>query len=265
MKSWLFLAALAASIGASAQASAERGDWRLSYAGYRAGVPVVSLTVDFHFSPAGYGIAMRGQTTGLARLFYAADWQTVSIGAWAEGGVVPSRFETSGTFDGKSRTVVLGFAGGSPVIRTRQPADDGEHEPVPPGTEAGAIDDLGAMAMAIRQEVARGACEGRVKTFDGRKVEQMELRSAAPERLEPTSRSIWQGTASRCELAIQVLAGFLRDDPTRAHARRNETVWLAPPLAEAPPLPVRMTATAEHLGHITLYLTGATRLGAQAQ
>jgi hypothetical protein len=250
------LAAVLALVAAPAGAQPSSGGWRLTYSGYADGLNVLGLTVDFRFSAAGYAIAMRGRTDGLIRLMYHADWQTISVGLWTSTGIAPGRYDNEGHFGCQYRHVSLAFDASGPEVRLLVPPDDGETVPVSPGDVAGAVDSLGAMALSLRG-AGPAACRGAIKTFDGRRVEDVTLHAAPPEMMPPTSRSIWHGEAQRCDFIARLVAGFPRDGDAAAAAPHNEAVWLAPPLPGAPALPVRMTLYNRHLGQVALYLTGA--------
>jgi hypothetical protein len=230
---------------------------RLTYEGYAAGLHALTITSDLTLGPDGYRIAMTGHTAGVIGFLYRAQWRTLSEGAWAGPGIAPGLYDNAGTFGGEPRHVEIAFRHGLPDLLVLDPPDDREHEPAPPGLARPSIDTLALSALVIHQVADSGGCGGQVTTFDGRQVQSVMLQSGGTERLPPTDRSSFQGSAERCDLAGQVLAGFERDDPSRRHASFHDEIWLGPVVAGLPDLPVRMTATTHHLGHTTLYLTGA--------
>jgi hypothetical protein len=231
---------------------------RLTYEGYAAGLLAITITSDLTLGRDGYRIAMNGHTAGMIGFLYRAQWRTLSEGAWAGPGIAPALYDNAGTFGGEPRHVEIAFRRGLPDLLTLDPPDDREHEPAPPGLARPSIDTLALSALVIHQVAASGGCGGRVTTFDGRQVQAVTLQNGGIEQLAHTDRSSFQGPAERCDLTGQVLAGFERDDPARSRATSHDAIWLGPVVAGLPDLPVRMTATTRHLGHTTLYLTGAT-------
>jgi hypothetical protein len=230
---------------------------RLTYEGYAAGLHALSITSDLTLGGDGYRIAMSGHTAGMIGFLYHARWRTVSEGTWAGAGIAPRFYDNAGTFGGEPRHVEIAFQHGLPDLLALDPKDDHEHEPAPPSLAQPSIDSLALSALLIRQVANGGGCRGKLTTFDGRQIQTVTLQSRGTEVLAPTDRSSFRGAAERCDVTGQVVAGFERDDPERAHATLHDAMWLGRVIAGMPDLPVRMNATTRHLGHTTLYLTGA--------
>jgi hypothetical protein len=227
----------------------------LTYDGYASGFRVLMMQSEILLTRTGYRIATTGRATGMVGFVYQAKWRSWANGTWTEEGVNALNFDNAGVFGGHARHVAIAFDHGDAQLRVLQPIDDGEHTAVPPAQEHRVIDGLSVTALIIRQATRLGRCQGHVTSFDGRSVEALTLKTNGTETLLPTSRSIWSGPTLRCQIDARVLAGFYHDersDPLRTH---SETMWLANVLANAPPLPVRMTASSYYLGHIMLYLT----------
>jgi hypothetical protein len=227
----------------------------LTYDGYASGFRVLMMQSEMLLTPTGYRIAMTGRTTGMVGFVYQAKWRSWADGTWSEKGVNALNFDNTGVFGGQARHIAIAFDHGNAQLRALQPIDDGEHTAVPPAQEYRVIDGLSVTALIIHQAARLGRCQGRVRSFDGRTIEALTLEMIGTETLPATARSTWSGPTLRCQIDAHVLAGFYHDersDPLRIH---SETMWLANVLANAPPLPVRMTASSYYLGHIMLYLT----------
>jgi hypothetical protein len=259
----LVLLMLACPVVARAQGVASApATLRLNFDGYRGAWRVMSLTLDLTFGPGGYRVAMSGRTRGLAGWLYGAEWRAAAEGVWSGGAVAPSHYENAGVFGGKQRHVALQYVQGSPVVLALQPADDGEHEPVPPDLERGSVDGLSLLAMAIHQVATAGGCGGQLTTFDGWQIETRVLRPAGADTLANTSRSPWSGAAQRCDIASRVIAGFNLGHPEASRRPYVDSLWFASVRPGVPPLPVRLTATTLTFGVTLLYLTDATVLPA---
>jgi hypothetical protein len=130
---------------------------------------------------------------------------------------------------------------------------------VPPELQSHTVDTLSALAQLMRKVDSNGSCETAVHTYDGRRVLEVTARTGGQETLEPTSRSIFKGSALRCDFEGRVLAGFLlgQDGPQFRQPLRG-SAWLAPVLPGAPRLPVRIAFETRWFGWATMYLTAAT-------
>jgi Protein of unknown function (DUF3108) len=229
----------------------------LTYAGYASGLHVVTMQSELQLTTSGYRIAMAGQTTGITGFVYHAHWQSWADGAWNGPSVNALHFDSNGVYGGDPRQVEIAFRGRQAVVQALQPPDDGEHTPVPPTLTHNVIDGLSLTALVVHQVATLGHCVGQVTTFDGRQVESLTLAGDGTEMLPATGRSNWRGPTQRCRINARVLAGFYRDendDPLRTH---TEFIWLGNVLSGVPLLPVRMTASSNHIGQVMLYLIGA--------
>ena len=111
------------------------------------------------------------------------------------------------------------------------------------------------MAQLVRQVNATGRCEGRSRTYDGRRLAELTARTAGREVLEQTSRSSFAGPALRCDFEGRQLAGFRLDaDRTAAQRPRRGTAWFAATTPGGPMIPVRIQFETDLIGNLTMYL-----------
>jgi hypothetical protein len=233
----------------------------LTYSGYSSAFHVLTMQSEIELTPSGYRITIAGHTAGMVGFLYHARWRTWADGLWNGDGVESLQFDNDGVFGGDPRHVALAFDHGDAKIRVLQPPNDGEHTPVPPAMQRHVIDSLSITAMIVHQLATLGHCQGRTTAFDGRQVEAVTLQADGTEVLPRTDRSSWSGPTLRCAIETRVLAGFYHSEESDPMRIRNDIVWLGNVLPDAPPLPVRMTASVHHLGHIVLYLTDARLRG----
>jgi hypothetical protein len=122
------------------------------------------------------------------------------------------------------------------------------------------IDTLSALAQLMRHVQHSQTCETRVRTYDGRRVLDVTARTAGFEQLDETSRSTFHGQALRCDFEGSELAGFMIGENDAEHRRPlHGAAWLAPLIADAPPLPVRISFETRWFGWATMYLTEVSR------
>jgi hypothetical protein len=209
-----------------------------------------------NFGPWSYQVDLRYQTTGMAGFFFQGHQFDVVNGNWHDLRAKPFRFVGQGSWGGVDRLAEIDYQDGKPNIRQLIPPDDFEREPVPDGMQQNTIDTLSALAELVRVVDATGRCETAARTYDGRRVVDVEAHTAGEDALEPTSRSSFVGRALRCDFSGQMVAGFrLGDDREREHRPIRGSAWLAPISAGGPRLPVRMTFETRWFGDATMYLT----------
>jgi hypothetical protein len=85
---------------------------------------------------------------------------------------------------------------------------------------------------------------------------EIEAHTAGEEQLAPSSRSVFQGNALRCDFSGRMLAGFKFDgDRVRDGKTMHGSAWLAAAVPGGPLLPVRMAFETRWFGDAVMYLT----------
>ena len=225
------------------------------YAAYSTGLNVLRLHAELAIGPRDYRVHLTYRTAGAVGALVRAEQDTVAEGAFVGDRPVPRRFYSFGHFRGRPRVTQIDYPRGQPEIRTLTPPNEEEREPVPLADQAGTIDSVSAMAQLVRQVNATGRCEGRSRTYDGRRLAELTARTVGREVLEQTSRSSFAGPALRCDFEGRQLAGFLLDaDRAKAQRPRRGTAWFAATAPGGPMIPVRIQFETDLIGNLTMYL-----------
>ena len=112
------------------------------------------------------------------------------------------------------------------------------------------------MATLLHRVWTAGRCDGAVRTFDGRWMSEIAVRTVGEQVLEETERSPFNVTALRCDIEGHQLAGFWRDtDAETLHKPHRASVWFARATPGGPMLPVRIEIETRGFGSATMYLT----------
>jgi Protein of unknown function (DUF3108) len=246
----LCLACLIAPVGASGA--------QLNYTLYVLGVPLADAAFTLNLTPAGYGMAMRFYTTGLADLVASDRLDEHVSGRFEKDGLVPMEYVAVSRLRGQDRVVNMIWRDGTPTPTTVIPPNAAEREDVPEAPRVHAIDPLSSIVLLLHQVSRTGRCDASARAFDGRRLEVFQVRTAGEEELAPSGRSNFRGRALRCDYTDRTLAGFRlgsgRDDDAR---ERRGTIWLSGIFESGPRLPVRATIETRLLGDAVLYLTNA--------
>ena len=228
---------------------------RAHYAAYSTGLNVMRMDAEIAVGARDYRVRLMYRTAGTLRNFVQSDGDTVAEGVFVGDLPTPRRFLSQGSLRGRPRATQIDYPGGQPQVRILTPPNDEEREPVPVADQAGSIDSLSAMAQLMRQVNATGRCEGRSRTYDGRRLAEFAVRTAGQEALEPTSRSTYAGPAQRCDFEGRQLGGFMLDgDRTAAQRPQRASAWFAATVPGGPMIPVRMQFETRFVGNVTMYL-----------
>jgi hypothetical protein len=227
-----------------------------SYETYAAGIHVAEVETGFSFGPSGYQMSLGYHTTGLVGLFFRGHQFDRVSGVWRGRHAAPSEFIGQGEWRGIQRLADIGYQQGKPAIRALVPPNADEREPVPDLLQINTIDTLSALAELIHVVAETGRCETTVRTYDGRRAVDIEAHTVGEEMLAADSRSAFAGKALRCDFSGRMLSGFkFGDDRVRDSKPMHGSAWLAPVVAGASPLPVRMAFETRWFGDAVMYLT----------
>jgi hypothetical protein len=251
------------------------GGWTVDYDGFAHGILALKMHATLNLTPAAYEGTLSFHTAGMIGwMVHTTDDSNVQgrfVKADADDTAAdradPSSFVSVGNLRGTERITRMTYQNGTPVIGTLTPDVLLERTAVPPSAWPHTIDNLSALAMLVRQVADTGRCDGDATLFDGRRLTTLAARTANPETLPHTGRSIFAGQTLRCDFDGNQLYGFKHDE-SEAEQRRTKhgNAWLATVLPNEPPIPVKVIFTNKALGEVTLYLTAATPApGAVAQ
>ena len=226
----------------------------------------MQLDAFFGLGPWNYHIDLDYHTTGLVGLLYRGRQTNTVRGVWEDERAEPSEFFGEGVWRGRRRRTLIGYTHGLPQIKELSPPQESEREPVPPDLQLHTMDTLSALAQLMRRVQRRDICETAVHTYDGRRVLEIVAHTGGPERLEPDPPLHLQ----RASAALRLRGARTGRLPVRAndpehHTPLHGSAWLAPVLAGAPPLPVRIAFQTRWFGWATMYLTAATERPERAE
>jgi hypothetical protein len=251
LKCAAILLALSAGLASTSPALAAQAH----YEAYAAGLNVIDMDADFDVRPDAYRVKLAFRTVGGLRLFLSSDITSVVQGRFDAARPQPVQFFSSGILRGQQRVTQIDYVAGQPTVRRLEPPNESEREPVAPEAQRDTVDTLSAMAQLVRQVNATGRCEGRVTTFDGRRLSVLEARTEGEQALEATSRSSFAGPTLRCAFTGRQLGGFMLDED-RATLTRPQvgTAWFGSVVPGGPKIPVRIAFHTRWFGEATMYI-----------
>src|SRR6266700_1007821 len=125
-----FLAALLCLTSVPAQAT------QLSYTLYVLGVPLADASFSFNLTPAGYGMAMRFYTTGVADLVARDHLDEHTSGRIEKDRLAPVEYGAISRLRGQDRIVNMIWRDGTPTPTEIVPPNPAEREDVPESLRA---------------------------------------------------------------------------------------------------------------------------------
>lgn len=262
---WRRLAGLTvAGLLAGLAPAAMAGQAQLSYVGYLAGAPVLSLEATIT-APEGakpgdgaYFISADIATLGNLALLYPFTQTLQANGALAAGKASPSQYQSTMRIFGRQESVILTYApngtvGIEAVPLTRQAQMAREQ-----GYANGTMDPA-SLIVAVASLFARtGSCAGQYQLFDGARRYDLALAQGGYADLNGMPNSYYAGPATECTATPQLVAGFQQSALNANLYPQSAKLWMAPAIANFPTVPVRILARSA-FGDMTLELVKVTR------
>ena len=231
----------------------------LSLGLYVLGVPVADASLSLDLTASGYRVGLRHHTIGLADLVAGSSLDAHARGAFDGGKPAPQDYLANSMVGGQDRSVGLTWREASPIVTRLVPPNTGDREEVPDALRARTIDPLSSIVQLIHEVAVTGRCDVTSHSYDGRRLQLFEARTAGEEDLETSRHSSFAGRALRCDFTDRMLAGYRlgagRDDDKRT---RRGIVWLARLVPGGPLLPVRASIETLWLGDAMIYLKSIT-------
>lgn len=163
----------------------------------------------------------------------------------------------AGTWRGTPRRTLVEYETGQPSVLFLEPPNEQERELIPPPLQRETIDTISAAAMLARRATLTGRCDGQARTFDGRRLFEVEALTGGMEILAADEAPV-TGPVLRCDFEGRLLAGFMLNGDCEAASRPQKgTAWFARLGPHSPLLPVRIRFDMRWLGSATMVLTSA--------
>lgn len=256
------LAAFLALAAAPAAGAAGDQDYvRLGYAGFLGPVQVVAASVGLDLAPGmaaqgPYSMALDVTMTGPLEKLVPFHMTANSRGRSGAAGVIPAEYDSMTRIYDDGRAVRLTYGDGGAVAIETDPPTVEARQAREKGLAEGTLDPLSAVVALVNQVIRNGACAGRVAVFDGTRRFDLEASPAGTSEVTKIGASLYQGPATECAIEPVFIGGFRQVDVDAGIYPRQATMWVAPVVAGAPPVPVRVIG-ASALGNLRLDLVEA--------
>jgi Protein of unknown function (DUF3108) len=235
---------------------------RLGYEAYAGGLHVMTFEIAIDENARDYRVVSGFRTRGLADVFVGMQLDSETSGRIEGTRLLPSRYVSQSKFGRRERVIAVEPRGDGSFYVQGTP-DQEERTPLPAASLPGAVDPLTAVLRASRTVAANGSCGQRIPVFDGRRRYDLVFTDEGDRQL-PTSRySAVSGVARLCKVLQQRIGGFVKTAGEK-EVGRESLVWIASPLADAPPVPVKLELETSW-GWLTIHLDEIARHGGTAR
>lgn len=256
--------AIAGLLAGLAPVAAAANQTQLSYVGYLAGAPVLSLDANITV-PSGakpgdgaYFISADLATLGNLALLYPFTQRLQANGALKGGKASPSQYQSTMRIFSRQESVRLTYAPNGAVGIEAVPLTRQAQMAKEQGYANGTMDPA-SLVVAVASLFARtGSCDGQYQLFDGARRYDLTLAQGGYTDLVEMPNSYYAGSATECTATPQLVAGF---QPSALNANlypQSAKLWMAPAIAGFSAVPVRILARSA-FGDMTLELVKVTR------
>lgn len=238
--------------------------YSLGYQLYASGFDVVQIDVSLDTQPTTYGITAVAQTRGLWKTLVPWSNMITAHGRIKQSDAYPQTARYDTVWRDSPQSVSMMFANdGSIETKTQPERKKSTRSEATTEQIKGAIDPVSALVEVILRETQKAqGCQGKIKSFDGRRVYNLILNNKGTENLQQTSYNIFSGPATRCEVTFEPVAGFPKKEKARgfwnakdnADQRNPLIIWFAKPQGLEQSVPVRVQSDVQ-LGTIVAHLS----------
>jgi hypothetical protein len=236
--------------------SATAAELSLGYEAWKGGLYVMRIDAALDRGPAAYSIAVNAETEGLIGWLFPYRLETRTEGRAIDGDLTPQRFEVAARERDETKRRIIDYRGDGPPAVTRRPPEPSGPDSPDEALLRGSIDPASALLTLAERFARGGRCGGRVAVYDGRRRYDLALADHGAETLRRSRFNHYAGPARRCRATVVRLAGFRGGGSDFGRMPERLDVWLAPPLPEAPPLPVRLEGKSS-FGSLVIHLVSA--------
>jgi len=262
---WIFgrVAALALSLAAFPLAAAEAKPVTLTYIGYLAGFPVLTMTAqadlpvvaDGGVGDGVYGLQANIVTQGSLASIYPYRMSVASNGRLAAGRAQPTQFHSEGQIMAKTESVTLTYSTNGKVDIKAVPLTRQAQDAMAKGTANGTIDPASLVLAIIANTAQKDTCTGSYKLFDGVRRYDLHVTEVGSGNVQTYKRSYYQGPAIECQAVPQLIQGFAQMAMESKLYPESATIWIGNAVPGMPAVPVRIY-TQNALGRMVFDLVG---------
>lgn len=258
------VAPLLASATASESLAGEPSAFELDYQIFLGGLHAMSLTARLSLTPnTSYQMAVDAATDGFIGSLVDARYRAESEGVTKDAMASPRLFRgISGQDDDEDgKTVTVVYRDGAAPEVDYVPAHEAPSDPLPDDMIRSTVDPPSAMVTLMETLGSTGRCDATVKVFDGKRRYNLTSRHGREVDLEATKYAPYAGPAVECLVGIERIAGF-REGRLAKRYPDQITIFLAPVIDQAPPVPVRLHAK-NLFGALRMHLVALRRADGQ--
>jgi hypothetical protein len=262
---WNFrrVASLALALVALPAAEAAAKPITLTYIGYLAGFPVLSMTAQADLPVAAnggvgdgiYGLQANIVTEGSLATVYPYRMSVASNGRLAAGRAQPSQFHSEGQIMAKTESVTLTYGAGGKVDIKAVPMTRQAQAATAQGTANATIDPASLVVAVIANYAQKQSCTGSYKLFDGVRRYDLNVTEVGSGNVQTYKRSYYQGPAVECQAVPQLIQGFAQMAVESKLYPESATIWIGNAVQGMPAVPVRIY-TQNALGKMVFDLVG---------
>lgn len=249
---------------ASVVPAAAANQARLSYVGYLAGAPVLTLAADITVpdgvkpGDGAYAIAADMATIGNLAVLYPYTQSLQATGAMKGGKARPARYQSTMRIWNRQESIALTYAPGGAVGIQAVPMTRQAQMAQQQGYANGTIDPASLVVAVAALFSNAGACSGQYQLFDGARRYDLILAQGGYADLDSMPDSYYAGSATECTATPQLVAGFQQSALNASLYPQSAKLWMAPAIAGFPTVPVRILAQSA-FGEMTLELVKVTQ------
>ena len=238
----------------------------LRYDVYAGGFKALDAQMQLNQDDKAYDVALKAQTQGFIGSLFP--WQanyTTQGKAGKDGQPVPTLSLTESTWKNSTKLTEMSYdPSGRPLKSTTKDGDATKIDrAIDQSLSADAVDMLTSTVMMMQSAKDKNTCAGTYGVFDGKRRFNIKLKDEGQDTISKSDYSSFSGTALKCTITVEPLAGFSKKDKKRgwmavqAHTekyKKEPAIWFGKVDGKGPFVPVRIVIASDY-GTVVAHLS----------
>ncbi len=229
---------------------------------YVGGVHLLHAETHADLSAKTYRMAAKAQTVGIWDDWFPWETTVESVGKNSGGAMQPKHYKTTSSWKHKPQLLMLDYKDDGGVVYAKESTDAPDvSERLSDDVVGKTLDPLSGILQLMAHYTMHDDCNATTAVFDGKRRFDLITKDLGEVTLRPNDVNLYAGTARKCALRFNLIAGKPKDMESRKFWQADKgkdnrppfIVWMARLRPDLPPMPV-MAETSSPFGSVMVHL-----------
>ncbi|MGB4100670.1 MAG: DUF3108 domain-containing protein [Alphaproteobacteria bacterium] len=232
------------------------------YEVYVGGVHLLRAETRADLTTKTYRMAAKAQTVGIWDDWFPWEMSVESVGKNADGAMQPKHYKTISSWKHKPQLLIMDYKNDGGVTYAKESTDAPDpKDRLSDDIVNKTLDPLSGLLQLMAHYTMHDDCNATTAVFDGKRRFDLTTKDLGEVTLQPNEVNLYSGTARKCALRFNLIAGKPKDMESRKFWQTDKgktnrppfIIWMARLRPDLPPMPV-MAETSSPFGSVMVHL-----------